>query len=126
GRIHRHGTGDSSITSLLYPLDGRWRTKRVENLDCMSKLLSSIFTLFFLALPAWAQTNSQFEGTWNVALGAGVLPIHDRRQIDPMIEQRTTTTIIGSGTGDQGTLEINPNGTYTLRFWESEVVYGVP
>lgn len=85
---------------------------------CLPLALLALFVL-----PAYAQ---DYSGTWSVSLGATGATNHDYRQVDDMTVQRTSTTTLSSGASDLGTLEIYPNGTYRLRFWEYDKVYGAP
>ena len=81
--------------------------------------------LLFLFTAAAVQAN-EFVGTWRVDLGATVGMNDSYSRIDDTTVLKTTTTTIGRGARDMGSLQINADGTYALRYWEYELIYRTP
>jgi hypothetical protein len=73
-----------------------------------------------------AAQGGEFVGAWRVDLGATASYDVTRTRVDDTTVQRTGTTTIGRGASDMGSLQINADGTYVLRYLEYELIYKTP
>lgn len=70
-----------------------------------------------------AQDANIFVGNWKLDLGATASINTTTRQVDRTTVEKTTTTTIGKGSKDWGSLQINDDGTYRLNYWEYGLIY---
>lgn len=75
------------------------------------------FVIAVTALSLRAQEGDVFVGGWKLDLGATASINTTTRQVDRTTVEKTTTTTVGRGAADTGSLRINSDGTYRLDYW---------
>lgn len=89
------------------------------------KMAAAWLALALAGAAAHAQ-GGNFVGTWRVDLGSTASYGVTYERVDDTTERRTGTTRVGTGAQGMGTLQINADGSYQLRYLEYELIYKKP
>jgi len=106
------------------PRVGECQAAKWEEGRMSSNLWRRVAPLMLLVSSGAAAQGNDFVGTWQVDLGVTVSTGTTYSRVDDTTQLRTSTTTIGAGADDLGSLQINADGTYRLRFQEYELIYG--